>query len=39
VSGQELIGWGFPQDVALASQLDVSACVPLLREDAYFNSA
>jgi 2-phosphosulfolactate phosphatase len=30
VSGRELIGRGFEQDVALAAQLDVSACVPRL---------
>lgn len=39
ISGQELIGWGFPDDVALASQLDASTAIPLLRDDAYFNSA
>jgi 2-phosphosulfolactate phosphatase len=35
VSGRELIDWGFPNDVALASECDVSSCVPALRDGAY----
>ncbi|MFM7427901.1 MAG: 2-phosphosulfolactate phosphatase [Elainella sp.] len=34
-SGQELIGRGFAQDVALAAELDVSPCVPSLIDGAY----
>src|SRR5215813_7135988 len=34
-SGKELIEWGFATDVMLAAQLDVSACAPLLVNDAY----
>lgn len=35
VSGIELCGRGFPQDVEIAASLNVSACAPILREDAY----
>jgi len=34
-SGKELIEWGFAIDVMLAAQLNVSACAPLLVDDAY----
>ncbi len=34
-SGQELLARGFAQDVALASALDVSRCVPAYRDGAY----
>jgi 2-phosphosulfolactate phosphatase len=34
-SGKELIEWGFATDVLLAAQLNVSACAPLLVNDAY----
>jgi phosphosulfolactate phosphohydrolase-like enzyme len=34
-SGRELIQRGFPNDVALASMLDVSQTVPTLVNDAY----
>ena len=34
-SGKELIELGFENDVILASQLDASACAPLLVNDAY----
>jgi len=34
-SGKELIEWGFATDVMLAAQLHVSACAPLLVNDAY----
>jgi 2-phosphosulfolactate phosphatase len=34
-SGKELLVRGFAQDVALASALNVSACVPVCREGAY----
>lgn len=34
-SGQELIERGFPADVELASQLNVSSCVPVLRQQAF----
>jgi len=34
-SGQELVVRGGAQDVALASALNVSACVPVCREGAY----
>lgn len=36
-SGQELIGRGFESDVALAAELAVSACVPVLRDRAYMH--
>jgi 2-phosphosulfolactate phosphatase len=35
VSGQELVGWGFGEDVRLAAQLDVSATVPRFAGEAY----
>jgi phosphosulfolactate phosphohydrolase-like enzyme len=34
-SGRELIQRGFPNDVSLASMLDVSQTVPTLVNDAY----
>jgi 2-phosphosulfolactate phosphatase len=34
-SGRELCGRGFSEDVAIAAALNVSDCVPLLREGAY----
>jgi 2-phosphosulfolactate phosphatase len=34
-SGQELLARGFARDVALASALNVSACVPVFRDGAY----
>ncbi len=34
-SGRELCGRGFAEDVALAAALNVSDCVPILREGAY----
>jgi 2-phosphosulfolactate phosphatase len=34
-SGQELIGRGFPEDVLLAGQLNVSDVAPLLKDGAY----
>ncbi|MGD1878134.1 MAG: 2-phosphosulfolactate phosphatase [Kiloniellaceae bacterium] len=39
LSGQELIEAGFPDDVELAAQEDVSAAVPMLRDGAYRNVA
>jgi len=39
VSGQELIARGFGDDVAIASQLDASTAVPLLRNDFFANAA
>jgi 2-phosphosulfolactate phosphatase len=38
-SGQELIGRGFEQDVDLASEMNVSDCVPTLVNGAYANHA
>ncbi|MBD2089131.1 2-phosphosulfolactate phosphatase [Microcoleus sp. FACHB-1515] len=38
-SGQELIARGFASDVELATQLDVSDCVPMLVDGAYVNRA
>jgi 2-phosphosulfolactate phosphatase len=35
-SGRELTEHGFGADVELASELDVSECVPVLREGAYY---
>jgi len=34
-SGKELIERGYKQDVVIAAELDVSKCVPMLREGAY----
>jgi 2-phosphosulfolactate phosphatase len=39
VSGQELIGKGFPSDVEFAAELNVSSCVPLLANDGSFADA
>ena len=39
VSGVELIERGYETDVALASELDVSCCVPILDDIAYVSSA
>jgi 2-phosphosulfolactate phosphatase len=38
-SGRELIERGFEEDVALASELDVSECVPTLTNNAYSNQS
>jgi len=35
VSGVELRERGFPQDVEIAAELNISTCAPILREDAY----
>jgi 2-phosphosulfolactate phosphatase len=35
VSGKELVKRGFAQDVALASELNVSTCVPMMLDGAY----
>ena len=35
VSGQELIEWGFAEDLVLACQLDVSEAVPVLTDGVY----
>ncbi len=37
-SGRELIELGFPNDVGIASELDASTAVPLLKEDEFVNS-
>ncbi len=34
-SGRELAGRGFAEDIALAAELDVSGCAPVLRDGAY----
>lgn len=34
-SGQELVGMGFPQDVAIAAEVDASTVVPVLGGEAY----
>ena len=39
VSGVELIERGYETDVALASELDVSCCAPILSDKAYINAA
>ncbi|HEY9549454.1 MAG TPA: 2-phosphosulfolactate phosphatase, partial [Kiloniellaceae bacterium] len=39
LSGQELIAAGFPEDVELAAQEDVSAAVPALQDGRYRNIA
>ncbi len=38
-SGQELVGAGFPDDVAIAAEHDVSTVVPVLRGDAFTGTA
>lgn len=38
-SGLELTARGFAEDVALAAELDVSGCVPVLREGVFVNGA
>ncbi len=37
-SGLELVEWGFPGDVELASSVDADACVPRLLDGAYTDS-
>lgn len=37
ISGKELIGRGFARDVALASELNVSSCVPTMVDGAFVN--
>ena len=37
-SGKELLEWGFATDVMLAAQLNVSACAPLLVNEAYMRA-
>lgn len=34
-SGKELIHRGFPQDIEIAAQLNISDCVPVLKNQAY----
>jgi hypothetical protein len=36
MSGQELAAMGYEQDAALASELDVSDCVPELLDGLYY---
>jgi 2-phosphosulfolactate phosphatase len=38
-SGRELVDLGFPQDVALAGELDASSVVPVLAGDAFVDAA
>jgi 2-phosphosulfolactate phosphatase len=38
-SGKQLIERGFERDVAIASELNVSRCVPVLVEQAYVDRA
>jgi 2-phosphosulfolactate phosphatase len=38
VSGQELIRAGFPDDVAIAAELDTSNCVPVLAGERFVNA-
>jgi 2-phosphosulfolactate phosphatase len=37
-SGKELIARGFSEDVRLASQLNISRCCPILKDEAYIRS-
>lgn len=37
-SGRQLIEMGYPQDVQLAAEINVSTCVPILREGCYTRS-
>lgn len=37
ISGQELIEKGYPEDVELATELNISNCVPLLKNNSYKN--
>jgi 2-phosphosulfolactate phosphatase len=34
-SGRELIGWGYPEDVELAAELDADEGVPILERGAF----
>ena len=38
VSGGELIRAGFPDDVAIAAELDTSSCVPVLAGERFVNA-